>query len=42
MTKALEVRIPNAATRAALADAKARRDLRKFDTVEQLFDDLEI
>lgn len=37
-----EVRIPNAATRSALADAQARRNLRDFDTVEQLFVDLEI
>lgn len=37
-----EVRIPNAATRSALQDAQARRDLREFDSVEQLFADLEI
>ena len=42
MTKALEVRIPKAATRAALASAKARRDLCEFATVDQFFDDLEI
>ena len=42
MTKALEVRIPNAATRSALQDAQARRGLREFDSVEELFADLEI
>ncbi len=37
-----EVRIPNAATRSALQDAQARRGLREFDSVEELFADLEI
>lgn len=37
-----EVRIPNVATRSALADAQARRDLSEFETVDQLFADLDI
>lgn len=37
-----EVKIPNAATRSALQDAQARRSLREFDSVEELFADLEI
>jgi DNA-damage-inducible protein J len=37
-----EVRLPNAATRGALADAEARRDLASFDTPDELFADLGI
>lgn len=34
------VRLPNKATRQALADARERRNLTNFDNVEELFDDL--
>ncbi|MDQ3606841.1 MAG: type II toxin-antitoxin system RelB/DinJ family antitoxin [Gemmatimonadota bacterium] len=37
-----EIRLPNATTRCALADAEARRDLEGFDTVDELFADLGI
>ena len=35
------IRIPNAVTRQALEDARLRRDLESFDSVEALFEDLE-
>ncbi len=35
------VRIPNATTRAALAEARAKKDLASFDSVDDLFADLE-
>lgn len=34
------VRIPNEDTRQALEDARTRKNLKDFDTVEELFDDL--
>ena len=34
------IRIPNAVTRQALEDARLRRDLESFDSVEALFEDL--
>ena len=37
-----EVRLPNEATRAALEEARARRNLESFDTVDDLFEDLGI
>lgn len=37
-----EIRLPNATTRRALADAEARRNLEGFDTVDELFADLGI
>ena len=37
-----EVRVPNAATRRALADATARRDLVRHGSTAELFDDLGI
>ena len=36
------IRIPNALTEAALEDAQERKNLESFDTVEDLFDDLDI
>ena len=35
------IRIPNEITRKALEDARARRNLESFDSVEELFEDLE-
>jgi DNA-damage-inducible protein J len=35
-----DVRLPNAATKQALADVKERRILTSFNSVEELFDDL--
>jgi len=35
------IRIPNKATRKALEDARTRRNLESFDSVEDLFEDLE-
>jgi DNA-damage-inducible protein J len=36
------VKIPNAETTAALEDARKRSNLKRYDTVEELFDDLDI
>jgi DNA-damage-inducible protein J len=36
------VKIPNELTEKALEDARARRNLDSFDSVEDLFEDLEI
>ena len=36
------VKIPNDATHQALEDAQKRKDLKGFNTTEDLFDDLEI
>ena len=36
------VKIPNEVTSKALEDAKARRNLESFDSIEALFEDLEI
>ncbi len=36
------VRLPNATTREALEDARERRDLESFDSVESLLQDLEM
>jgi DNA-damage-inducible protein J len=36
------VRLPNKATRQALADARERRNLTSFESVEELFDDLDV
>ena len=36
-----EVRIPNAATRKALRDADADRDLTRYDSVDAMFQDLD-
>jgi len=36
------VRLPNKATRQALADARERRNLTSFESVEELFNDLDI
>jgi len=36
------VRIPNETTREALEDARARRNLESFDSLEELFEDLGI
>jgi DNA-damage-inducible protein J len=36
------VKLPNEATRRALADAEAKRNLASFNTVEELFEDLGI
>ena len=36
------VKIPNEATREALEDAQARRNLVNFNTLDELFEDLEI
>ena len=36
------LRIPNAATQRALDDAQARRNLESFDSLDELFEDLEI
>ena len=37
-----EIKIPNEETKKALADAKSRRTLESFASVENLFEDLEI
>ena len=36
------VKIPNETTRKALEDARTRRNLKSFDRIEDLFEDLEI
>ena len=36
-----EIKIPNKATLKAIEDAKTRRNLKSFNDVESLFDDLE-
>lgn len=36
------LKIPNAVTQRALDDARARRNLESFDSLEELFEDLEI
>jgi DNA-damage-inducible protein J len=36
------IKIPNAVTQQALEDAQARRNLESFDSLEDLFEDLEI
>lgn len=36
------LKIPNEATKEALEDAQARRNLASFNTVDELFEDLEI
>lgn len=36
------LKIPNEVTQRALDDAKARRNLESFDSLEELFEDLEI
>jgi DNA-damage-inducible protein J len=36
------VKVPNEVTKKALEDARARRNLDSFDSVEDLFEDLEI
>lgn len=35
-----DVRVPNAQTRDALADAEGRRNLTSYDSVDELFEDL--
>lgn len=35
------IRIPNATTRAALSEAKERKDLASYDSVDELFADLD-
>lgn len=37
-----DVRLPNEVTRAALEDARARRNLKTFESTDALFDDLGI
>ena len=37
-----QVRLPNEATRTALEEAQTRQNLESFDTLDDLFDDLEI
>ena len=37
-----DVKLPNETTERALADAKARYNLTKFETIDELFDDLGI
>lgn len=37
-----DLKIPNEVTQRALNDAKARRNLESFDSLEELFEDLEI
>ena len=41
-TLPFSAKVPNAITQKALADARARRDLEKFDAAAQLFEDLGI
>ena len=36
------VKIPNEVTKKALEDAKARRDLESFDSIDDLFGDLQV
>ena len=36
-----EIKLPNETTERALADAKARYNLTDFETIDELFDDLE-
>ncbi len=37
-----QVRLPNEATRTALEEAQTRQNLESFDTLDDLFEDLEI
>lgn len=37
-----EIKIPNETTHQAIAGAKERKDLKEFETTEELFEDLDI
>lgn len=37
-----EMKIPNETTQQAITEAKERKDLKEFDTTEELFEDLDI